>query len=89
MPENETLKYTHDTFTKDKIGKMVLIELTNGTMVKGKLLEVGKFDISMEVHPDIGIEGFGTGMDITKWISIIVLKSAIAIIWVISNGRNL
>ena len=41
-------RYTKDSFTKELIGKVVKITLTNGSVVQGRLLELGMYDIKLQ-----------------------------------------
>jgi sRNA-binding regulator protein Hfq len=54
-------RYSKDSFTKELIGKVVKITLTNGSVVQGRLLELGMYDIKLQ----------------TSQNQLIILKSAI------------
>lgn len=41
-------RYTKDSFTKELIDKVVKITLTNGSVVQGRLLELGMYDIKLQ-----------------------------------------
>ncbi len=59
--EKKPQRYTRDSFTKELIGKVVKITLTNGSVVQGRLLELGMYDIKLQ----------------TSQNQLIVMKSAI------------
>ena len=46
--EKKPQRYTKDSFTKELIGKVVKITLTNGSVVQGRLLELGMYDIRVQ-----------------------------------------
>ena len=59
--EKKPQRYTKDSFTRELIGKVAKITLTNGSVVQGRLLELGMYDIKLQ----------------TSQNQLIVLKSAI------------
>ena len=59
--EKKPQRYTKDSFTKELIGKVVKISLVNGSVVQGRLLELGMYDVKLQ----------------TSQNQLIVLKSAI------------
>ena len=59
--EKKPQRYSKDSFTKELIDKVVKITLTNGSVVQGRLLELGMYDIKLQ----------------TSQNQLIVLKSAI------------
>lgn len=71
------LRYTHDTLTKELIGKNVEIWMVDKTKLNGKLVEVGMYDILIEVTRNKEIMVQNTKMIKPTTIQIIVLKSAI------------
>ena len=59
--EKKPQRYSKDSFTKELIDKVVKITLTNGSVVQGRLLELGMYDVKLQ----------------TSQNQLIVLKSAI------------
>ena len=59
--EKKPQRYSKDSFTKELIGKVVKISLINGSVVQGRLLELGMYDIRVQ----------------TSQSQLIVMKSAI------------
>jgi sRNA-binding regulator protein Hfq len=59
--EKKPQRYSKDSFTKELIGKVVKITLKNGSVVQGRLLELGMYDVKLQ----------------TSQNQLIVLKSAI------------
>ena len=59
--EKKPQRYSKDSFTKESIGKVVKLTLTNGSVVQGRLLELGMYDIKLQ----------------TSQNQLIVMKSAI------------
>ena len=41
-------RYTKDSFTKELINKVVKITLTNGSVVQGRLIELGMYDVKVQ-----------------------------------------
>ena len=41
-------RYSKDSFTKELIGKVVKLTLTNGSVVQGRLLELGMYDVKVQ-----------------------------------------
>ena len=41
-------RYSKDSFTKELIGKVVKITLTNGSVVQGRLIELGMYDVKVQ-----------------------------------------
>jgi small nuclear ribonucleoprotein (snRNP)-like protein len=83
--EKKPLRYGQDSFTKELIGKIVNIELINGKMLQGKLLELGMYDVQIEIKSS---ENFiVSGKPITKDVlkTLIVLKSAIISVEVLTK----
>lgn len=62
------LRYTHDSLTKDLIGKSVTISLIGGRIEAGILREVGMYDLCLEM---------------SNKRNLIILKSAILTVTVI------
>ena len=60
-------RYTQDGFTKVLIGKVAKITLINGTVLQGRLIEIGMFDAQIQ----------------TSQTRLIVMKSAIQTVEVI------
>ena len=54
-------RYSKDSFVRELIGKVVKITLTNGSVVQGRLIELGMYDVKLQ----------------TSQNQLIVLKSAI------------
>ena len=54
-------RYSKDSFTKELIGKVVKLTLTNGSTLQGRLIELGMYDIRVQ----------------TSLSQLIVMKSAI------------
>ena len=75
--EQRVLRYTNDTLKKDLIGKTVEILLVNSTILKGKLLQVGMYDILIEITRNKELTMQNTKMYKPVISQIIVLKSAI------------
>jgi len=76
--DRKPLRYSVDSFTKQLIGKNVTIELVNGKILSGKLLQLGMYDVLIEVK---SVENFiVSGQTLTKDVTrnLIVLKSAIS-----------
>ena len=46
--EKKPQRYSKDSFTKELIDKVVKITLTNGSVVQGRLLELGMYDIKLQ-----------------------------------------
>ena len=46
--EKKPQRYTKDSFTKELIGKVVKITLTNGSVVQGRLVELGMYDVKLQ-----------------------------------------
>ena len=59
--EKKPQRYTKDSFTKELIGKVVKLTLTNGSTLQGRLIELGMYDIKVQ----------------TATNQLIILKSAI------------
>jgi len=75
--DRKPLRYSQDSFTRELINKTIMIELVNGKILSGKLLDVGMYDVRIEVKSS---ENFVvSGKPITKDIikNLIVMKSAI------------
>jgi len=83
--EKKPLRYGQDSFVKELIQKNVTIELTNGKILTGKLLQLGMFDILIEVKSTENyiVSGKTLNKDTTK--SLIVLKSAILTVEVVKQ----
>lgn len=75
--EQRVLRYTNDTLKKDLIGKTVEILLVNSTILKGKLLQVGMYDILIEITRNKELTMQNTKIYKPVISQIIVLKSAI------------
>ncbi|MCL4452812.1 MAG: hypothetical protein M1317_01745 [Candidatus Thermoplasmatota archaeon] len=75
--EQRVLRYTNDTLKKDLIGKTVEILLVNSTILKGKLLQVGMYDILIEITRNKELTMQNTKMYKPVISQIIVLKSSI------------
>jgi len=75
--DKKPLRYSEDSFVKELIGKIVNIELINGKMLQGRLLQLGMFDVLIELKSKetVNISGKPMIKDTTK--SLIILKSAI------------
>ena len=41
-------RYSKDSFVRELIGKVVKITLTNGSVVQGRLLELGMYDVKVQ-----------------------------------------
>ncbi len=41
-------RYSKDSFTKELIDKVVKLTLTNGSVVQGRLLELGMYDVKVQ-----------------------------------------
>ena len=41
-------RYSKDSFTKELIGKVVKLTLTNGSTLQGRLIELGMYDIRVQ-----------------------------------------
>ena len=65
--EKKPQRYTKDSFVRDLIDKVVKITLTNGSVVQGRLLELGMYDVKVQ----------------TATNQLIILKSAILTVEVI------
>lgn len=78
------LRYSHDSLTQELIGKTANIGLVNGSILNGKLIEIGMYDILIEVRKteEILISGSKMMKEINS--KVIVLKSAIMTVEVIS-----
>ncbi len=63
----KVLRYTKDSFTKELIGRVVKIKLTDSEIVQGRLIEVGMYDIKIQ----------------TAQAQLIVMKSAILTVEVV------
>ena len=59
--EKKPQRYTKDSFTRELIGKVVKLTLTNGSTLQGRLIELGMYDIKLQ----------------TSQNQLIVMKSAI------------
>lgn len=46
--EEKPQRYTKDSFVKELIGKVVKLTLINGTVVQGRLIELGVYDIKVQ-----------------------------------------
>jgi sRNA-binding regulator protein Hfq len=46
--EEKPQRYTKDSFTKELIGKVVKLTLTNGSTLQGRLIELGMYDIKIQ-----------------------------------------
>lgn len=75
--EQKVLRYTTDSFVKELIGKNIEILLVNSTIIKGRLVELGMYDILIEVTRNKEIIVQNTKMIKPLTTQIIVLKSAI------------
>jgi len=75
--ERKPLRYSEDSFTKQLIGKTITIELVNGKILKGKLLNLGMYDVLIETKSaeTVNIAGKQMTKDVIK--NLIILKSAI------------
>jgi len=78
--EKKPLRYSEDSFTKQLIGKILNIELVNGQILQGKLLQLGMYDILIEVRTaeNFIVSGKPMVKDVIK--NLIVMKSAILIV---------
>jgi len=83
--ERKPLRYSQDSFVRELIGKTLKIELTNSKILMGKLLEVGMFDILIEIQSKetVNIAGKQMTKDVIK--SLIILKSAILTVEVVKQ----
>ena len=75
--EKKPLRYGQDSFTKELIQKTIQIELVNGKILQGRLLQLGMYDVQIELK---SIENFMvSGQTLTKDVTknLIILKSAI------------
>ena len=66
--EKKPQRYTKDSFTKELISKVVKLSLINGSVVQGRLLELGMYDVKVQ----------------TPTTQLIILKSAILTVEVLS-----
>ncbi|MCL4335036.1 MAG: hypothetical protein M1402_02940 [Candidatus Thermoplasmatota archaeon] len=41
-------RYSKDSFVRELIGKVVKITLTNGSVVQGRLIELGMYDVKVQ-----------------------------------------
>jgi len=83
--EKKPQRYGQDSFVKELCGKTIQIELTNGKILKGKLLELGMFDVRIEVK---SVENFiVSGQTLTKDVNknLIVMKSSIISVEVVKQ----
>jgi small nuclear ribonucleoprotein (snRNP)-like protein len=75
--ERKPLRYSQDSFVKELINKTLTIELVNGKILTGKLLQLGMFDILIELKSveTVNIAGKPMLRDVIK--NLIILKSSI------------
>ena len=66
-PEDRPLRYSHDSFVKELIGKVIKISFLNGKEIQGRLIELGMYDVLMQ----------------TSQARVIVMKSAIITVEVV------
>jgi len=84
-PEKKPMRYSQDSFTRELIGKILNIELVNGKILQGKLLDLGMFDILIELKSEetVNISGKPMIRDVVK--NLIILKSAILTVEVVKQ----
>jgi len=83
--EKKPLRYSQDSFVRELRGKTLTIELVNGKILRGKLLELGMFDVMIELK---SVENFiVSGQTLTKDVvkNLIILKSAILTVEVVKQ----
>jgi len=83
--ERKPLRYSEDSFVKELKGKTIQIELINGKILKGKLLELGMFDVLIEIKSteNFVVSGQTLSKDVTK--NLIVMKSSICTVEVLTK----
>jgi len=83
--DRKPLRYSEDSFVKELIGKTIQIELVNGKILKGKLLNLGMFDVLIELKSEetVNISGKPMVRDVLK--NLIILKSAILTVEVLTK----
>jgi len=83
--DRKPLRYSQDSFVKELIGKTLTIELINGKILKGKLLELGMFDVMIELKSTENYIVSGKPMvrDVNK--NLIVMKSSIISVEVVKQ----
>jgi len=83
--EKKPLRYGQDSFVKELIQKNVTIELVNGKILIGKLIQLGMFDILIEIKSTENYIVSGKPMvrDVIK--NLIILKSAIISVEVVKQ----
>ena len=72
--EVKPLRYSKDSFTKELIGKTIILNLSNGKELQGRLIELGMYDVLIEISEK---KEFATGLFKDMQKKIIVMKSAI------------
>jgi small nuclear ribonucleoprotein (snRNP)-like protein len=77
IQDRKPLRYSKDSFVKELIGKNIQIELVNGKILTGKLVDLGMFDILLELKSteSFNVSGKTMSRDVVR--RIIILKSAI------------
>jgi len=83
--EKRPLRYNQDSFVKELIGKTITIELVNGKILKGKLLNLGMYDVLIEVKSveNFIVSGQTLSKDVNK--NLIVMKSSIISVEVLTK----
>jgi len=83
--EKKPLRYSEDSFVKELINKTLTIELVNGKILSGKLLQLGMFDILIEIKSTENyiVSGKTLTKDVLK--TLIVLKSSIISVEVLTK----
>ncbi len=73
----KVLRYTHDSFVKELIGKTIRIEFINNKIITGKLLELGVYDIVVQINVDQEVEISGKKVVKSVQKNIILMKAPI------------
>lgn len=81
--EKQPLRYSHDSFVKELIGKKIRISLTTNEVFEGILKEVGMYDVQLVINIPEKITVSGKEMVRETVRNRIFLKSAI--VWVEVN----
>jgi len=82
---SKPLRYGQDSFVKELIGKTIQIELTNGKILTGKLLDLGMYDVMIELKSTQNyiVSDKTLTKDVNK--NLIVMKSAIISVEVVTK----
>jgi len=83
--EKKPLRYGQDSFTKELINKTITIELVNGKILQGRLLQLGMYDVLIEIK---STENYiVSGKTLTKGVTknLIILKSSICTVEVLTK----